>query len=117
MLLVDVSGSEIFGTRNKAKHEMITEICAVLAFSAIQNNDKVGVIFSDRVEKYIPPKKVNHMLRIIKFIDFKPKGNGTNIAEALRYMSNVVKKKYRLCFQIFWMITITYLSYIAKNMI
>ena len=96
MLLVDVSGSEIFGTKIKAKHEMITEICAVLAFSAIQNNDKVGVIFfSDKVEKYIPPKKgKSHILRIIRdLVDFKPQGNGTNISEALKYMSNVVKKK------------------------
>lgn len=120
MLLVDVSGSEIFGTRNKAKHEMITEICAVLAFSAIQNNDKVGVIFfSDRVEKYIPPKKgKSHILRIIRdLVDFKPKGNGTNIAEALRYMSNVVKKK-SIAFLLSDFLDDNYqdtLSYIAKK--
>ena len=120
MLLVDVSGSEIFGTRNKAKHEMITEICAVLAFSAIQNNDKVGVIFfSDRVEKYIPPKKgKSPILRIIRdLVDFKPKGNGTNIAEALRYMSNVVKKK-SIAFLLSDFLDDNYqdtLSYIAKK--
>jgi len=120
MLLVDVSGSEIFGTRNKAKHEMITEICAVLAFSAIQNNDKVGIIFfSDRVEKYIPPKKgKSHILRIIRdLVDFKPKGNGTNIAEALRYMSNVVKKK-SIAFLLSDFLDDNYqdtLSYIAKK--
>lgn len=96
MLLVDVSGSEMFGTQSKQKSEMITEICAVLAFSAIQNNDKVGVIFfSDKVEKYIPPKKgKSHILRIIReLVDFKADSKATNIEEALRFLSNVMKKK------------------------
>lgn len=96
MLLVDVSGSEIFGTQSKAKHHMITELCAVLAFSAIQNNDKIGVIFfSDQIEKFIPPKKgKHHVLRIIReLVDFKATSKGTNISEALKFMSNVIKKK------------------------
>ncbi len=96
MLIIDVSGSNAFGTRNQLKEEMITEIAAVLAFSAIQNNDKVGVIFfSSKIEKFIPPKKgTSHILRIIReLIDFKPDEPGTNIAEALRYMRNVIKKK------------------------
>jgi len=74
MLLVDVSGSEIFGTKSKAKHQMITELCAVLAFSALQNNDKIGILFfSDQIEKYIPPKKgKSHVLRIIReLVDFE----------------------------------------------
>lgn len=96
VLLVDVSGSGSFGTRSQKKCDMITEICAVLAFSAIQNNDKVGVLFfSDKVEKYIPPKKgKRHILRIIReLIDFKPESNGTDIGEALKYLSNMMKKK------------------------
>jgi len=96
MLLVDVSASESFGTRTQTKSQMITEICAVLAFSAIKNNDKVGVLFfSDKVEKYIPPQKgKKHILRIIReLIDFKATSTGTNIAEALSYMSNMLKKK------------------------
>lgn len=96
ILLVDVSASEVFGTRSKRKSEIITELCAVLAFSAIQNNDKVGVIFfSDKVEKFIPPKKgKSHILRIIReLIDFKPESKKTNIEEALKYLSNVMKKK------------------------
>ena len=100
MLLVDVSRSSFFGTVTQLKSELITEICALLAFSAINNNDKVGVLFfSDRVEKFIPPKKGRqHILRIIReLIDFHPKGTGTDIGEALRFFNNVVKKR-SLCF-------------------
>jgi uncharacterized protein (DUF58 family) len=96
MLLIDVSGSNDFGSGNQLKAEMITEIAAVLAFSAIQNNDKVGVIFfSDKIEKFIPPKKgTTHILRIIReLIDFRRTSNKTEIAEALKYFTNVVKKK------------------------
>jgi uncharacterized protein (DUF58 family) len=96
ILLVDVSGSESFGTNEQLKNQQITEICAVLAFSAIQNNDKIGVIFfSDKVEKFIPPKKgKSHILRIIReLIEFKPDHNKTNIGEALRYLINGVKKR------------------------
>ncbi len=95
MLLVDVSGSGSFGSRVQLKREMITEICATLAFSAIQNNDKVGVIFfSDKIEQFIPPKKgKTHTLRIIReLIEFQPSSSGTNIAEALRYFSGIQKK-------------------------
>ena len=96
MLLIDVSGSNHFGTHSVLKQEMITELAAVLAFSAIQNNDKVGVIFfSKHVEKFIPPKKgTSHILRIIReLIDFKSQYKETNIAEALRYFTNVIKKR------------------------
>ncbi len=96
MLLVDVSGSENFGSRNQLKREMITEICATLAFSAIQNNDKVGVLFfSDKVEKFIPPAKgKSHTLRIIReLIEFKPKSTKTNISEALRFFSAFQKRR------------------------
>lgn len=96
MLLIDVSGSNEFGTVNKLKKEMIVEIAAVLAFSAINNNDKVGVIFfSDKIEKFIPPKKgSSHILRIIReLIDFTPEQKGTDIAGALRYLRNVIKKR------------------------
>ena len=96
MLLIDVSGSNQFGTRTVLKEETITEIAAVLAFSAIQNNDKVGVIFySKHVEKFIPPKKgTSHILRIIReLIDFKSRYRETNTAEALRYFTNVIKKR------------------------
>ncbi|MCF8235043.1 MAG: DUF58 domain-containing protein [Bacteroidales bacterium] len=96
MLLVDVSGSNEFGTKQRMKEDLITELAAVLAFSAIQNNDKVGVIFfSDKVEKFIPPKKGSkHILRIIReLIDFKPENRETDIAEALRYLTNAIKKK------------------------
>ena len=87
MLLIDVSGSNEFGTKVTLKEEMITEIAAVLAFSAIQNNDKVGVIFfSNKIEKFIPPKKgSSHILRIIReLVDFKPDNQETNVAEALK---------------------------------
>ncbi|MBC8320832.1 MAG: DUF58 domain-containing protein [Bacteroidetes bacterium] len=96
MLLIDVSGSNNFGTKSQLKQEVVTEIAAVLSFSAIQNNDKVGVIFfSDKIEKFIPPKKgTSHILRIIReLIDFKAENKGTNIAEALRYFTNAIKKK------------------------
>ena len=96
MLMVDVSGSELFGTETQFKNEIITEIAATLAFSATQNNDKIGLIlFSDEVELYIPPKKGrSHVLRIIReLIEFHPKSKQTNIAEALKFLSNVMKKK------------------------
>ncbi|HET8735077.1 MAG TPA: DUF58 domain-containing protein [Pricia sp.] len=96
MLMVDVSGSEVFGTTNQFKKEIITEISATLAFSALQNNDKVGLIlFSDAVELYIPPKKgKSHVLRIIReLLEFRPKSNRTDIAEALRFLSSVMKKR------------------------
>lgn len=96
MLLVDVSGSEFFGTAQQSKKEVITEISATLAFSALQNNDKVGLIlFSDEVELFIPPKKgKSHVLRIIReLIEFQPKSNKTNISEALRFFSGVMKKR------------------------
>ena len=96
MLLIDVSGSNEFGTGRKLKEEQMLEIAAVLAFSAIQNNDKVGVIFfSDKVEKCIPPKKgTSHILRIIReLIDFKAESQRTNISEALRYLTNIIKKR------------------------
>ena len=96
MLLIDVSGSREFGSTRNLKKNVITEIAAILAFSAIQNNDKIGVIFfSDTIEKFIPPKKGrSHILRIIReMIDFRPENTGTNIAEALRYFTNAIKKK------------------------
>lgn len=96
MLLVDVSGSKNFGTQVQLKQELATEVCAVLAFSAIQNNDKVGVLFfSDKVEKFIPPKKGrSHILMIIReLIDFKPQNRGTNVAEALRYFTGAINKR------------------------
>lgn len=96
MLMVDVSGSEVFGTSHQFKKDTITEIAATLAFSAIQNNDKVGLIlFSDIIELYIPPKKGrSHVLRIIReLIEFHPKSRRTNINEALRFLSRVMKKK------------------------
>ena len=96
MLMVDVSGSEYFGTTDQFKKDTVTEISATLAFSAIQNNDKVGLIlFSDQIELFIPPKKgKSHVLRIIReLIEFKPKSKKTNIAEAFKILSNVMKKK------------------------
>ncbi len=96
MLLVDVSGSNRFGTHHQFKEELVAEVAATLAFSAIQNNDKVGVImFSDRIEKFIPPKKgSSHILRIIReLITFKPASNGTDLSLALGYFSNVIKKR------------------------
>lgn len=96
MLLMDVSGSKNFGTVNQQKKDLATELCAVLAFSAIQNNDKVGVIFfSDQMEKFIPPKKGrSHILMIIReLIDFKPQHTGTDLAEGLRYFTSAIKKR------------------------
>lgn len=96
VLLVDVSQSCFFGTIDQFKNEVITEICAVLAFSATQNNDKVGlVLFSDDIELYIPPKKGrSHILRIIReLLYFEPKGVGTNLSVPLRYLNNVIKKR------------------------
>ncbi|TWO33835.1 DUF58 domain-containing protein [Seonamhaeicola sediminis] len=96
MLMVDVSGSEFFGTSQQFKKDVITEIAATLAFSATLNNDKIGLIlFSDKVELYIPPKKGrSHVLRIIReLIEFEPESKQTNIAEALKFLSNVMKKK------------------------
>lgn len=96
MLIIDVSGSNEFGTQQNLKEEQITEIAAVLAFSAIHNNDKVGVIFfSNKIEKFIPPKKgTSHILRIIReLIDFKPENRETDITVALRYFTNVIKKR------------------------
>src|ERR1700709_550004 len=95
MVLIDVSGSENFGTLNQQKQDLATELCAVLAFSAIQNNDKVGVIFfSDKIEKFIPPKKGrSHILMIIReLIDFKPHNKGTDVGEALKYFTSAIKK-------------------------
>ncbi len=96
MLLIDVSGSREFGSRDKLKKNIITEISAILAFSAIQNNDKIGVIFfSDKIEKFIPPKKGrSHILRIIsELIDFEPDNRGTDISGAIRYLTNAIKKR------------------------
>ncbi len=96
MLLVDVSGSRLFGAVGQEKREMIAEIAATLAFSAIQNNDKIGVIFfSDKIEKFIPPKKGRkHILFIIReLIDFTPESRGTDISMALRYFTDALKKR------------------------
>ena len=96
MLLVDVSGSRMFGTAERLKKSVMTEIAAVLAFSAAQNNDKVGCIFfSDRVEKFIPPKKGrSHILMIIReLVKFRPESSRTAISEAVRYLTNVNKKR------------------------
>lgn len=96
VLLVDMSSSMQFGTTDKMKHELLAEISAVLAFSAIHNNDKIGVIFfTSEVEKFIPPKKgKKHILRIIsEMLDFEPQNAGTNISEALRYLTNALKKR------------------------
>jgi len=96
MLLIDVSGSTQFGTKQQFKSDLITEISAVLSFSAINNNDKVGVIFfSNQVEKFIPPKKGrSHILRIIReLVDYKSQQVQTNMSEALRYLTNAIKKR------------------------
>jgi uncharacterized protein (DUF58 family) len=96
LLMVDVSGSELFGTSTQFKKETVTEIAATLAFSATQNNDKVGLIlFSDDIELFIPPKKgKSHVLRIIReLIEFKPKSKKTNISIALKFLSSVLKKR------------------------
>ncbi|SCY56328.1 DUF58 domain-containing protein [Flavobacterium caeni] len=96
MLMIDVSGSESFGTQNQFKKDIVTEIAATLAFSATQNNDKIGLIlFSDEIELYIPPKKGrSHVLRIIReLIEFKPKSQKTDVAQALKFLSGTQKKK------------------------
>ena len=96
MLLIDVSNSSDFGTVKQMKKDMVTEIAATLAFSAIQNNDKIGVIFfSDRIEKFIPPKKGRkHILYIIReLLDFKPESKRTDIKMAVEYLTNVIKKR------------------------
>jgi uncharacterized protein (DUF58 family) len=96
MLLVDISRSGDFGTAASTKRELMTEIAAVLAYSVIANNDKVGLmLFSDRVEKYIPPKKGRaHMLRIIReMLSYEPAGSGTSLSEPLRYLTNVIRKR------------------------
>lgn len=96
MLLIDVSGSLDFGTRGQLKREMTTEVAATLAFSAIQNNDKIGVIFfSDKIEKYIPPKKGRkHILYIIReMLDFKPDSSRTDVGMAVEYLTKVMKRR------------------------
>lgn len=96
VLLIDVSASGIFGTTTKTKRELLAEIAAVLAFSASANNDKVGALFfSSKVEKFIPPKKGrSHLLRIIReLLEFKPQTQGTDISEALRFLTNAIKRK------------------------
>lgn len=96
VMLVDVSASGYFGTHSQYKKDLITELCAVVAFSASTNNDKIGVIFfSDKIEKFIPPKKgKSHVLRIIReLIDFKAESKGTDLELALKYLTNVVKKR------------------------
>lgn len=96
MLMVDVSGSENFGTKNQLKSEIVTEIAATMAFSATQNNDKIGLIlFSDEIELYIPPKKgKSHVLRIIReLIEFQPKSRKTDLSQALKFLSATQKKK------------------------
>ena len=96
MLLVDVSASGEFGTQKQLKQDLITELCAVLAFSSIQNNDKIGVIFfTDKIEKFIPPKKGKaHVLRIIRdLIGFQPEHKRTDVKAALKYLTSVIKKR------------------------
>jgi uncharacterized protein (DUF58 family) len=96
MLMVDISGSESFGSKNQFKKDIVTEIAATMAFSATQNNDKIGLIlFSDQIELYIPPKKgKSHVLRIIReLIEFEPKSNKTDISQALKFLSGTQKKK------------------------
>ena len=96
MLLIDVSGSRDFGSVNVMKKEVITEIAATLAFSAIQNNDKIGVVFfSDKIEKFIPPQKgKKHILYIIReLIDFHPEETRTDISQVLKYLTNAIKKR------------------------
>ena len=96
MLMVDISGSESFGTKNQLKSEIVTEIAATMAFSATQNNDKIGLIlFSDQIELYIPPKKgKSHVLRIIReLIEFEPKSKKTDLSQALKFLSSTQKKK------------------------
>ncbi len=96
MLMVDISGSEFFGTKNQFKNEIVTEIAATLAFSALQNNDKIGLIlFTDKIELFIPPKKgKSHVLLIIReLLEFNPGSQLTDLSHALKYLTNVMKKK------------------------
>lgn len=96
LLLIDVSGSRLFGTTDKLKRDLITEIAAVISFSASINNDKVGALFfSDKIEKFIPPKKGrSHLLRIIReLVYFTPQSRGTDISEALRFLTNAIKRR------------------------
>ena len=96
MLMVDISGSESFGTKNQLKSEIVTEIAATMAFSATQNNDKIGLIlFTEQIELYIPPKKgKSHVLRIIReLIEFQPKSKKTDLSQALKFLSSTQKKK------------------------
>lgn len=96
ILLVDISSSGLFGTANQFKRDLIIELCAVLSFSALQNNDKIGlVLFSDKIEKFIPLKKGrHHVLRIIReLLEFRPESNRTDLSVALRYLINVIKKR------------------------
>jgi uncharacterized protein (DUF58 family) len=96
MLLIDVSGSRDFGTQGKLKRTLMAELAAVISFSAIQNNDKVGaILFTDKVEKFIPPKKGRqHILRVIReLIEFQPESKSTNLEEGLRYLTNAIKKR------------------------
>jgi uncharacterized protein (DUF58 family) len=96
MLVIDVSGSREFGTSQRLKKTLIAELAAIISFSAIQNNDKIGaILFTDKVEKFIPPKKGRqHTLRVIReLIEFEPQNKTTNIAEGLRYLTNAIKKR------------------------
>jgi uncharacterized protein (DUF58 family) len=96
MLLIDVSGSRDFGTQVKLKKSLLAELAAVLSFSATQNNDKIGaILFSDKIEKFIPPKKGrSHILRVIReLIEFEPESKKTNVTEGLKYLTNAIKKK------------------------
>jgi uncharacterized protein (DUF58 family) len=96
MLMIDVSGSLDFGTQRQMKRDMVTEIAATIAFSAIQNNDKIGVVFfSDRIEKYIPPKKGRkHILYIIReMLDFQPESKRTDVKQAVEFLSGVQKRR------------------------
>ena len=96
MLLIDVSGSRVFGTTTRTKKDLMTEIAAVLSFSASINNDKVGALFfSSKVEKFIPPKKGrSHLLHIIRdLLEFEPEDRGTDVGAALRYLTNAIKKR------------------------
>lgn len=96
MLMVDISGSEFFGTKNQFKNEIVTEIAATLAFSALQNNDKIGLIlFTDKIELFIPPKKgKSHVLRIIReLLEYEAQSQQTDLVQALKYLTNVMKKK------------------------
>ena len=96
ILMVDMSGSQMFGSISKTKQQIAAEISAILAFSALKNNDKVGLIlFTDKIEKFVPPRKGNkHVLRIIReVLSFEPEGNETNIKTALEYMNSAIKKR------------------------